>query len=162
MNQTVFWKWLTKLNSKFKKHPFIIIDIFTLRNICNPSKLWNNQNGCIGDVTWQESFPPSSGPAHIMFSVIAETPLRHLHCLFPTTGTSTSCRTWGEGRETVKDIKWSNVHQHCNNTVCCVWSRLVKLKPYRLSEFFPIRWPSLQCCWRMYCLLKPDRLVWYS
>lgn len=50
--------------------------------------------------TWHESLPPARTPAQIMLSVTVPTPFRQLHCLFPTTGTSTSCSVWGKGKAT--------------------------------------------------------------
>lgn len=59
--------------------------------------------------TWHESFPPARTPAQIMLSVIVPTPFRQLHCLFPTTGTCTSCRVWGNGNDTEETTTWQTL-----------------------------------------------------
>lgn len=58
---------------------------------------------------WHESLPPATTPAQIMLSVIVPTPFRQLHCLFPTTGTSTSCRVWGNGNDAEGTTTWQTV-----------------------------------------------------
>lgn len=69
-------------------------------------------------LTWQESFPPSLKPAHIML-LVSEL-YEALHLVLDTMGTLTSCSVWGKGRETARGKKSVvNIDSGLQSTVSC-------------------------------------------
>lgn len=114
--------------------------------------------------TWHESFPPARTPAQIMLSVIVPTPFRQLHCLFPTTGTCTSCRVWGNGNDTEETTTWQTVRMEGLMTgTLKSRQRFMKNQQTHLSHSqLPSQWPSRRFhCWT-HCHWLPDTLVWCS
>lgn len=91
--------------------------------------------------TWHESLPPARTPAQIMLSVTLPTPFRQLHCLFPRTGSSTSCRRWGNGKDTdgMKDEE-KFTHKPTNYRTHGHWNKASRLAS--LSDCSPARHPA--------------------
>lgn len=127
--------------------------------------------------TWHESLPPVSTPAQSMLSVTEPTPLRQLYCLLPRTGTSTSCRAWGEGRDSEGQDERQTRYEHsifigkimflvCNVLLFLTTQYVIDISMERSPHFLrwccPSQWPSYQCHRGKNCHLLPDRWVWYS
>lgn len=117
--------------------------------------------------TWHESFPPARTPAQIMLSVIEPTPFRQLHCLFPTTRTSTSCRVWGNGNDTEGTTAWQRVRTegqcfHVTGTLKPKQRFVRSLQTHLPRWQLPSQWPSYGSpCWT-HCQWQPDTQVWCS